>query len=720
MAALLGLALLGAGCGGKDPTRAADQLEKVAGTDNQTSPAGGRISLPLAVMTLASDGTPVPRVRVRWRGTVGGQLSDTLTLSDANGRAQIQFAVGSTIGSYPVTAQLALKAERVVTFTSQATAAPVITSVTPTQFTGGDIVTIQGVALSSSATVEVGGAPARVTSGGTTSLTVVAPICLAPGQTQVRAWVSGAPSNVFNGTYVASGAPIQLAVGEYASIDPSQLSGCSSFPATGLTGAEYLVAPQAVNSMAGLSADYRLSGDSVVQLIVSPQGTAELPPSAASAFHDFLRQREAEISRMPRPEVVTDAPQATAAATAALPKVGDQREFRVCAKLPCVLAPDFAKVTARVKYVGSHVAIYQDNAAPAGGFTDAEFATLGQNFNDVLYDVDTRAFGVESDVDLNGLTFILFTPVVNALTARDQCTGAVVVGFFYAIDIDPVFAADQRANQAELFYSVVPDPQGSVTCAIAKDKINQIVPATFIHEFQHMISYGQHVLLRYGTSEDLWMNEAMSHLAEELGGLKYKELGNTQAFSDFVIGDLFNAYQYLKAPGTNFTLYSEGSGTLAERGGSWLFLRWVVDKFGAGITRRLEETRLAGTENIAVATGEPMSRLLAQWFLANYVSDLPGFTAPERLRYDTWAFRTTYASLNQQQPQRYDRPFPLVPQVVSNRTFAVTGTLRTGSGEYFRVVQGAGQKGFTLRLTSASGAPISDTVLARLNVIRIK
>jgi hypothetical protein len=241
----------------------------------------------------------------------------------------------------------------------------------------------------------------------------------------------------------------------------------------------------------------------------------------------------------------------------------------------------------------------------------------------------------------------------------------------------------------------------------------------FIHEFQHMISHNQHVLVRGKPPEELWLNEAMSHLAAELGGLKFRELGQLQAYSDMVIDDLYNAFRYLRAPGSHSTVFS-GAGTLAERGAAWLFLRWLVDTFGVDLTRRLSETPLVGQENIATATGEPMARLLSQWFLANYVSDLPGFTPPSHLKYESWGFRTTFASLNLQQPDRFDRAFPIEPVVASGGAITATGTLRAGSGEYFRVTQTAGQRGFTLRLTDPSGAPVASSVAPRLNVIRVR
>ncbi|MBI4502144.1 MAG: IPT/TIG domain-containing protein [Gemmatimonadetes bacterium] len=696
-----------------------DGIEKVADTDNQTVPTEARLPIPLAVITKASDGRALARVKVRWiAGAGGGQLSDSVTLSDGNGRAEVTFTTGRAVGAYEVRAQLVLKTSRSTDFSITAVAGPSIASVAPTQFTGGDLVTLQGSAFGPSPVVEIGGAPARVTSASATAISAVVPVCLAPGQAAIRVRVSGANSNTMNGVYVASTSPVNLGVGEYASIDPAQLAGCATFPAADVGGAEYLLAPQAASTSVGVSADYRLAGDAVL-VTIYPPAPQPSPADPVREFHEFLRQRERALSLAPRPATPGGIAPAPAAASAP-PQVGDQREFRVCNKLPCTELPDFTKVQAKAKYVGSHVAIFQDLNVPPGGFTDDEFGPLGQIFNDVLYDVDTRAFGVESDVDGNGIVYMLLTPVVNGLTQKSQCSSGVITGFFFAFDIDPAYSNDARFNQAEVFYGLVPDPQGTVTCTVAKTRINQIIPSTFIHEFQHMISYNQHVLQRRGLSEDIWLNEAMSHLAEELGGLKFKETGNDQTFSDFVIGDLYDAFLYLKAPGANYVLWDQGGGTLAERGGPWLFLRWVVDKFGPGVTRRLEETSLIGTENLANAIGEPVSRLLGQWFLANWVSDLPGFTAPARLRYDTWSFRTTFASLNQQQPSRFDRPYPLVPQQVVGGTFSATGTLKSGSGDYFRVTQGPSQGGFTVRLTSSAGGPIDTKVLARLNVIRVR
>ena len=64
----------------------------------------------------------------------------------------------------------------------------------------------------------------------------------------------------------------------------------------------------------------------------------------------------------------------------------------------------------------------------------------------------------------------------------------------------------------------MPDPGNRAATSRKSDATNAFLPPTFIHEFQHMISFNQHVLVRGGTAEDTWLNEGLSHFAEELGG----------------------------------------------------------------------------------------------------------------------------------------------------------------------------------------------------------
>ena len=720
---LAALAVMACGGGGGDGVVVPATIEAVSGADGQSAPAGGMLPRPLAVTVRQADGSAAPRAQVRWTvtGGSGAVLSDSVTLADGEGQAQVALRLGPQEGAYAVRAELVQVAGKLVAFGATATAPPAIAAVVPSPFTGGDTITLKGSGFAADAEVDVGGKPARVlAAAGDTALTVSAPVCLPAGSVTVRAWVRTAPSNGFQATYAAATAPLQLAVGDYASIDPAQVAGCARFPGAGTDTVTYLIAPQATTGTPGDSTTFELKGDTALAAVqLAGPGPGTLP--FAVRFDAHLRELEAGYAELPRP-AVTPRPQL---APAAAPSIGSQRTFHVCDVVTCSGTQDFTEVTATLRYVGQHAAIYQDNAAPGGGFSDSAVAALGALFDSDLYGVDTRAFGAESDVDNNGLIFILFTPAVNKLTPNSQCSQSFITGFFFNADIDPAFKGDSRSNQAEVFYAIVPDPQGTVSCTFATKDVERLVPVTFIHEFQHMISYYHHVLLGGGSTETLWLNEGMSHLAEELGGWHFLAQGDTSRFSDFVLGDLYNAYRYLESPSAYTTLFGAGTGTLEERGGAWLFLRWVLDQYGDAsqndydLTRRLEETPLRGAANVEAATGDSIGRLLPQWFLANYVSDLPGFTAPARLSYHSWSFRKTYQSLNQQSPNNFSRPFPLVPRAYAGGLFDVTGVLRSGSGAYLLAVQ-AMQPGFGLSFTDGGGGALPDSLHARLNVVRIR
>jgi hypothetical protein len=708
-------------CGGSDPLPNAASLDIVASSDGQSAPAGAPLPAALAVVARATSNDAVPRARVRWQVIEGSGavLSDTATVADGNGRAEVALRLGPTVGTYRVQAAPADAPSAAVVLTATATAGPALTSVTPSAFTAGDTVVLAGTALTA-AEVLIATAPAHLVEGSATSLTVVVPPCLVPGTVQIRARVAGAESNAVSGTYASNLAPATLGVGEYASLDPGQLPSCITFPMAGADTIEYLVAPQSVSGLPGVSSPYRIAGDSVV--VGAPQRTARAGPTPlpfAARFHDELRRQEAEAAL--RPRAALPAVQ-LAPAEAPTVQVGDVRSFKVCNNIDngCSPVSDFATVSARAEYVGAHAALFVDQAAPAGGFTTADYQSLGALFDADLYGVATTAFGAESDVDENGVVIVLFTPEVNRLTPTEQCATSVITGYFFGIDIDPAFQTDQRSNRGEVFYAIAPDPTGTVTCSVSTDGVRRLVPVTFIHEFQHMISYYQHVLVRNGASEILWLNEGLSHIAEELAGLYFETKGQDTLLSRFAIGDLYNGYLYLSNPGAEFTVPLTGTGTLEQRGAAWLFLRWVLDQYGPGVTRRLVESSMVGASNVATAVGVPFDRLLAQWFLANWVSDLPGFTAPARLRYTTWKFRTIYASLNQQLASRFPNPFPIVPPEESPLTVQLDGTLRAGSGEYLRLLQAPGERGFTLRLTQPDGAALPASVVGRLNVIRVR
>ena len=179
------VAWVGMACGGSDGVVLPATIERVTATEGQSAPAGGALPAPLAVDVKGSDGTPAPRAEVRWTitGGTGAALSDSVTLADGEGRAVVSLLLGPTAGAYGVRAALQLNPDKVANFTATATAPPVISGVTPSQFTGGDTITVQGSGFAPGAVVEIGGATARVltVNPSGTAITASVPVCLGPG-----------------------------------------------------------------------------------------------------------------------------------------------------------------------------------------------------------------------------------------------------------------------------------------------------------------------------------------------------------------------------------------------------------------------------------------------------------------------------------------------------------------------------------------------------------
>jgi hypothetical protein len=518
---------------------------------------------------------------------------------------------------------------------------------------------------------------------------------------------------------------LTLLAAQYYSINPTADSACVRFAANGgADTAEYLIVPQSATGTPGITMLFSLNGDTVApSAAVVAQDVGELPP--AERFHAMLRLGEETRWQWLHPETApaAAAPLARAAA-AGPPTYGSLRQFMVCATLTC---GRFDPVVARALAVRSKVVVFVDTTSPAGGLDSASLDSLALTFDTRLYPLDTAAFGRESDIDSNGVVLVLMTPKVNELVSASECAASgYVAGFFLGIDLDPLWRTSTSSNKGEVFYSLVPDPTGTLSCAHTTDLVKRIVPVTFVHEFQHMISFNQHVLLRQGAAEVLWLNEGMSHYAEEIGGRTYG-VGSPD-FSRFTIGDVFNAYKYLDSSGAHFLLPTAGIGSLEERGAAWLFVRYLVDQNATDttlaswhvFTRKLLLTSSTGAANIAAQTGIPFTKSVTRWALANWVSDLPSFTAPPELRYKSWSFRTTYASLNTQQPTVFPKPFPLVPTTSDADAVDLSGVLRAGTGIYLRAFQTVGSGPFALRFISPNGFPLPRDYVPRLNVIRIR
>ncbi len=515
-----------------------------------------------------------------------------------------------------------------------------------------------------------------------------------------------------------TGTPLSLAAAQYSSVNPATDSGCVTFAANSSADtAEYLVLPWSVGGLQQSAAFTLQSASPSASLMAATRlsGLAAARRGATPvAFDHFLR----ELGRSRRYPVfgptlaaATSAPQRDV--IAAPPTVGDKHSFKVCANMSC---STLSNVGAVARSVGQHIAIYIDTLAPTPGLPQSDLDSLRDVFDTRLYPLDTVRFGNVSDIDANSVVIVLMTNQVNKLIPKSQCASGFIAGFFFPGDLAPGGISAQY-NNGEIFYSIVADSLGTLSCAHTNDDVNFFTPVTFTHEFQHMINFVEHVLHRNGDSEDGWLDEGLSKYAEEIAG---RSFGDNAHFSQFAIGDVLDANDYLQAPGDVPLMIPADTGTLAMVGASWLFTRYIVDQFGDSLPGKLVRTALSGVNNIATQTGQPFDQTVMRWSFANWVDNLPGFTSPPELQYTSWNFRHTFDTLYVQDPRDFPTPYPLAPTVAGTNTVNITGTLWSGSGEYVRVMQPPHSAEFTLRLSAPGGGVVSASVQPRLNVLRIR
>ena len=521
----------------------------------------------------------------------------------------------------------------------------------------------------------------------------------------------------------SSSTPLSLTKGAYISLDPSTSSGCAPFAANSSTtdSAEYLLVPLSGAGTSGQSSPFVLQNStttatsSIQQRDVTP-GSKGSPQGIASSFDQFLRWtgrthtystplfgRTPSNTRSPVP-----------------PMVGSQRDFKVCGDRSCS-ATGLKTVTGRVQAVGAHIAIYQDTLAPAGGLVAADFDTLKQVFDTRLYPLDTAAFGAVSDIDGNGVVIVLMTNAVNSLVNAYECRSAgYPAGFFYPGDLDPTVS--QQYNHGEIFYTIVADSAGTLSCPHSRAEVKQQAPISFVHEFQHMINYVQHVLVRMSPAEEGWLDEGLAKYAEELAGRSFLSdaVPDTASFNRYTINDLLDAYNFLAAPGAVVMVFPADNAASGNNGAAWLFTRYLVDQFGQGVTLKLVKTASTGAANVAAQTGLSFATLVSRWALANWVSDLPGFTPPPELYYTSWSFRSTFQSLNTQYPTVFTAPFPLIPTMSAATAVNLSGTIRSGTGPYHRALEAPGGPAFKLLFSVDGSTPLPAAVVPLLNVIRIR
>ncbi len=736
-AVLLVVVIAGAGCGdgGTEPPAASFQLA-VRGGVTLAGPATGRLrGVPLLVVTDRA-GEPVAGAKITVAGSGGVTLPPGDIATGPDGIARVDLILGATPGTGRVSAVLVDNSRQTVSVEVGIGPAPTIGTITPSSFAVGDTITVQGTGWPSELppTVVVGGMRARTLAVTAAGVRAIVPPCVdvtAGGAVNVVAElgdvVTTAPATA---QLTSVGAALALRPYQGVTIDASDVATCVALG--GMT-ARYVVVPQFADGGETSGSNVLLPRPHSYLLGTGPQTG---PVVSRSASESQVRRPSAQmlLDRRLRGEEARLAPIAAAAGpkpfgevpTLSAQVAGSSRPFFILGGLSGV--ETFLTINARLLHAGDNVLLYVDQAAPAGGFSDAEYGRLGRLFDTKLYELGTRTFGMASDIDNDRRIIVLLSPAVNKLVPSPECVfSGSVTGYFYGRDLIDL----PNSNKTEVFYGLVPDPQGlSGGCNQSLDAVRRTLPGTFIHEFQHMISYNQHVLVHGGLQEADWLNEGLSHLAEELTSRTY-ELDPSQPrktpeqlFPDssqgYIVPNMLNAADYLSNPSVSSLTIFESLGTLAERGAAWLFLRWLGDQKGEGIYRRLVETRSTGAANVQEQSGEPFARLFGDFAIALYADlspDVDRTRLDPRYRFTTRDFRILF--------QRFSDigantdPFPINAKVLPFGA-TIAGSMVPGTMDWYVLTAPADGPRAALTYTTPAGNPLPASLVPQVGLLRIQ
>ena len=302
---------------------------------------------------------------------------------------------------------------------------------------------------------------------------------------------------------------------------------------------------------------------------------AGFPPLSTGGPDAQLRRREQELARRVRetggyrPPATKVAPHQVSARQFAFPAFGNVPDTTVSA----------------VFVAGSYRADAYVDVADTGRISrtriqgDADLVTLR------IHPVVTSALARDPGEGDIGKVTLLYTHLVDEV--GDDTT--TVRGFFNAASVLP---PDQGGNGDQLnllFINPFNDPD--------------VAEAVLAHEFQHLFSFHQHVLLRNGKPEEAWLNEGLSHVCEDL--VDAHDVHNRQ-----------NIERFLADPsGTPLRGSVDIPGV---RGAAYLFVRSLIQDYGMEILPRLVQTNNVGLRNVRQAAGDPITDIYVKFLSRLY------------------------------------------------------------------------------------------------------
>jgi hypothetical protein len=615
--------------------------------NGQSASVGTPLTSPIVFEVTTAADAPVSGVTVSFAVTSGtATLAPTTVVTDANGTASTFVTLGGTAGNVEITA------------------------------------TVKGLSARASATATQLASTDCTTSGTTLTLG------------QVVTGVSGSSLCVAGGT---SGGDFVLV--PFNSTLSGSSSASLSFQALNVgatTAASLTPSPNTFNLLAGVSLQRSVLASldltSALDAKLRASEARELAPRIAGAREWMAARRRSASGAIPGLSL---------SVTSSTAAVGDFVSLNANANSACS-SPDMR--TGRVAAVSSRAIVVADTTNPSGGYTDADYQSIASKFDNLVDPTDTRAFGQPTDIDGNGHVVLFFTRAVNQLTPANS--SSYVAGFFYARDLFPATAANgfqacASSNGGEMFYLLVPDPNGVVNGnRFTKDAVTRVAISTVAHEYQHLINASRRMYVNTASTdfEETWLDEGLAHVAEEL--LFFAESGLSpranidatllrtsstyvDAFNNDAISNFGRLGQFLAAPSSNSPFADDDE--LATRGATWSFLRYAADHTAGEDNAKwmqLVNSTTTGLANLSSVFGSNLTTLVRSWATSIFTDDLT--TTDAGYQQPTWNLRSLFAAL------QTNGAYPLATNALGASS-PVSVNVSGGSAAYLRFSVAAGQ-----------------------------
>jgi hypothetical protein len=538
--------------------------------------------------------------------------------------------------------------------------------------------------------------------------------------------VTGPPSNgtltVGASTVISAGTPLSLAAGSSGgefllvvtdtAVDGSSAHASFQVAASGISAAGAVSQPAtSISPLSGAASTVAPRLDFSFASRLNERARRKLAPRLANARIAYMKRSSGggKLSASRAPATV---------------QVGDLLTLNVSSD-PC---DSLDLRGARVVAIGTQSIVVADTLDPPGGFTTADYQKFSARFDTLVYPLDVNNFGAPAVLGPDGKIILFFTVAVNSLTPKSS--PSFVGGFFFDRDQFPIvantdFEGCAGSNVANMFYLLTPDPAGTINGNVRTTGfVDSVTTAILAHEFQHLINASRRFYVNMSQQgfEVTWLNEGLSHIAEEL--LFYHEAGSapklnldvTTLRASVQLKNAFNADQssnagryreYLIAPDTSSPIRNDDS--LSTRGATWDFLRYSADRKTAGggadasVWFALVNSQTSGLANLRQVFGANIGAWLRDWAVSNYTDDVVSgesvdFTQP------SWNWHSIYPALGT------GGPYPL--KVTGLTTSGASGLVIPGGTTYYRFSVAANATA-SITLTSASGGPFGVVVRLR-------